>query len=182
MKTPHVLLALAFAVGLGAGNPADAAEGGAAYPARSVRMVVPFAPGGSDISARILAQKLTEKLGQPFVVENRAGASGVLGAEVVAKSTPDGYTVLFCTASHAVTAVYFKKVPYDPIRDFIPVASVGSVPFVLVTHPALPVRSIKGFVALAKARAASATSRTSCSRSTLASGSPTSATREPAPR
>jgi tripartite-type tricarboxylate transporter receptor subunit TctC len=147
-----VSLALAFAAGLGAGNPAGAAESGAAYPTRSVRMVVPFAPGGSDISARILAQKLTEKLGQPFVVENRAGASGVLGAEVVAKSTPDGYTVLFCTASHAVTAVYFKKVPYDPIRDFVPVASVGSVPFVLVTHPALPVRSIKDFVALAKAK------------------------------
>ncbi len=122
------------------------------YPNRAVRIIVPFAPGGSDIAARMLAQKLTEKLGQPFVVENRGGAAGMVGAEVAAKSVPDGYTVLFCTASHAVTAVYYKKVPYDPIRDFAPVASVGSVPFVLTTHPALPVKSIREFVALARSR------------------------------
>ena len=122
------------------------------YPARPVRMVVPFAPGGSDIVARMLAQKLSEKLGQPFVVENRGGAAGMVGAEVVAKSAPDGYTVLFCTASHAVTAVYYRKVPYDPVRDFAAVASVGSVPFVLTVHPALPVKSIREFVALARSR------------------------------
>ena len=117
-----------------------------------MRVIVPFAPGGSDIPARMLAQKLTEKLGQTFVVDNRAGAAGVVGAEIVARAPADGYTLLFCTASHAVTAVYYRKLPYDPIRDFAPVAAVGSVPFVLVTHPALPVRSIKEFVALAKAR------------------------------
>ena len=124
----------------------------AEYPARPVRMIVPFAPGGSDISARLLAQKLTEKLGQPFVVDNRGGAAGVLGTDVVAKAPPDGYTVLFCTASHAVTAVYYKKLPYDPIKDFAAVAAVGAVPFVLVTHPALPVKSVRDFVALAKSK------------------------------
>src|SRR4026208_348579 len=96
----------------------------AQYPVKSARMVVPFVPGGSDIAARMLAQKLTEKLGQSFVVENRGGAAGVLGTEIVTKSPPDGYTVLFCTASHAVTAVYYKKLPFDPVRDFAAVASV----------------------------------------------------------
>jgi len=141
--------ALVFVTLLSCTLAAGAAE---SYPNHAVRVIVPFAPGGSDIAARMLAQKLTEKLGQPFVVENRGGAAGMVGAEVAAKSAPDGYTVLFCTASHAVTAVYYKKVPYDPIRDFAPVASVGSVPFVLTTHPALPVRSIKEFVALARSR------------------------------
>jgi tripartite-type tricarboxylate transporter receptor subunit TctC len=115
-------------------------------------MIVPFAPGGSDIAARMLAQKLTEKLGQSFVIDNRGGAAGVVGTEVVAKAPPDGYTVLFCTASHAVTAVYYKKLPFDPIKDFAAVAAVGSVPFVLVTHPSLPVKSIRDFVALAKTK------------------------------
>jgi len=122
------------------------------YPTRSVRLIVPFAPGGSDIAARMLAQKLTEKTGQSFVIDNRGGAAGVLGTDIAAKSPADGYTLLFCTASHAVTAVYYKKLPFDPINDFAPVSAVGSVPFVLVTHPALPVKSIKEFVALAKAK------------------------------
>lgn len=142
-RLPVLVALLAF------GAVAGAAD---SYPVKPVRVVVPFAPGGSDIAARMLGQKLTEKLGQPFVIENRGGAAGVLGTDIAAKSPPDGYTVLFCTASHAVTAVYYRKLPYDPIRDFVPVASVGSVPFVLTTHPALPVRSIKEFVALAKSR------------------------------
>jgi tripartite-type tricarboxylate transporter receptor subunit TctC len=122
------------------------------YPARAVRVIVPFAPGGADVSARLVAQKLTEKLGQPFVIDNRPGAASVLGTDVAAKAPPDGYTLLYCTASHAVTAVYYRKLPFDPVRDFVPIAGVGSVPFVLVTHPALPVRSVKEFIALAKAR------------------------------
>ncbi|HWI15686.1 MAG TPA: tripartite tricarboxylate transporter substrate binding protein [Burkholderiales bacterium] len=122
------------------------------YPTRPVKLIVPFAPGGSDIAARMLAQKLTEKTGQSFVVDNRGGAAGVLGTDIAAKSPPDGYTLLFCTASHAVTAVYYRKLPFDPINDFAPVSAVGSVPFVLVTHPALPVKSIKEFIALGKAR------------------------------
>src|SRR5262245_29309738 len=100
----------------------------------------------------MLAQKLTEKLGQTFVVDNRAGAAGVVGAEIVAKAAPDGYTLLFCTASHAVTAVYYRKLPFDPIKDFAAVAAVGSVPFVLIAHPSLPVKSMRDFIALARSR------------------------------
>jgi tripartite-type tricarboxylate transporter receptor subunit TctC len=128
-----------------------AAEPGA-YPARAVRMIVPFAPGGADIVARMMTPKLSEKLGQSFVIENRPGAGSVLGTDLVAKAPPDGYTVLFCTASHAANAVFLKKLPYDPLRDFESVASIGAVPFVLVTHPALPVKSVKEFIAFAKAR------------------------------
>jgi tripartite-type tricarboxylate transporter receptor subunit TctC len=124
----------------------------AAYPNRPVRLIVPFAPGGSDVPARMLAQKLGEKLGQPVVVDNRPGAAGVLGTELAAKAPADGHSLIFSTGSHTVTAVYYQKLPYDAIRDFAPVASVGYVPFVLVTHPALPAASFKEFVALAKAK------------------------------
>jgi tripartite-type tricarboxylate transporter receptor subunit TctC len=117
-----------------------------------VRLIVPFAPGGSDVPARMLAQKLSEKLGQPFVVDNRPGAAGVLGADITAKAAPDGYTLLFVTASHAVTAVYYERLPFDSIRDFTPVGAVGSVPFSLAAHPSLSVSSLKEFVALAKTR------------------------------
>ena len=137
------LLAAAFCFG-----SAVAAD----YPVRPVRVIVPFAPGGSDVPARMLAVKLGEKLGQPFVVENRPGAAGVLGAELGAKAAADGYTLTFATASFAVTAVTHKKLPYDPIKDFAAIGSVGSVPFVLATHPSLPVHSVRQFVALAKAR------------------------------
>jgi tripartite-type tricarboxylate transporter receptor subunit TctC len=142
-REPVLLALLAFCAAAGAAET---------YPAKPVRVIVPFAPGGSDIAARMLGQKLTEKLGQSFVIENRGGAAGMVGTEIAAKSPPDGYTVLFCTASHAVTAVYYRKLQYDPVRDFVPVASVGAVPFVLVTHPALPVKSVREFVALAKSR------------------------------
>ena len=133
-----------------AAAPAIAAD--AAYPARPVRLIVPFAPGGSDVPARMLAQRLGDKLGQPFVVDNRPGAAGVLGTDIASKAPPDGYTLIFSTGSHTVTAVYYQKLPYDAIRDFAPVSSVGYVPFVLVTHPALPAASLKEFVALAKAK------------------------------
>ena len=142
-RIPVLAVLLVFGAAAGAAD---------SYPVKAVRVIVPFAPGGSDIAARMLGQKLTEKLGQSFVIENRGGAAGVLGTDIAAKSPPDGYTVLFCTASHAVTAVTYRKLPYDPVRDFIPVASVGSVPFVLVTHPALPVKSVRELVALGKAR------------------------------
>jgi tripartite-type tricarboxylate transporter receptor subunit TctC len=136
----------------GVAGDSDRTVGSQAYPVRPVRVIVPFAPGGSDVPARMLAQKLSEKLGQPFVVDNRPGASGVLGAAITAQATPDGYTLLFCTASHPVIAVYYRKLPFDPVRNFAPVTFVGSVPFALVTHPSLPVSSLKEFVAYAKAR------------------------------
>jgi tripartite-type tricarboxylate transporter receptor subunit TctC len=124
----------------------------ASYPARSVSIVVPFAPGGSDIVARMLAPKLSQKLGKAFIVNNRPGAGSTVGTDIVAKSEPDGHTILFCTASLASTAAYMKKLPYDPLRDLVAVAQVGAVPFVLVTHPSLPVKSVKEFIALAKKR------------------------------
>lgn len=139
--------------GLHGGAAAAASENPQAnYPSHPVRIVVPFPPGGSDVIARMLAQRLYEKLGHPFVVDNRPGAAGTLGVDVVSKAPADGYTLLFATASFPVTAVSYKKLPFDPIKDFAPIGFVGSVPFMLVTHPSLPVRSLKEFVALAKAQ------------------------------
>lgn len=120
------------------------------YPLRPVRIIVPFPPGGSDVVARMLAQKLHEKLGQPFIVDNRPGAAGTLGADIASKANADGHTLFFATASFPVTAVSFKRLPYDSARDFAPIAPVGSVPFMLVTHPSVPANSVKEFIALAR--------------------------------
>jgi tripartite-type tricarboxylate transporter receptor subunit TctC len=123
------------------------------YPSKPVRMIVPFSPGGpSDITARIVAQKLGESLGQSIIVENRAGASGMIGAEQVAKSTPDGYTLLSSASIHVIVPSMFSKMAYDPIRDFAPITVASTSPLVLVITPTLPVRNAKEFVALAKAR------------------------------
>lgn len=120
------------------------------YPTRPVTLVVPFPPGGSDTVARILGPKLKQTLGEPWVIDNRPGAAGTLGSGVVARAAPDGYTLLFATASFPVAAVFYKNLPFDSIRDFTPVAAVGSQPFVLVVHPSLPVKSVKDLIALAK--------------------------------
>lgn len=125
----------------------------AAYPARPVRIVVPFAPGGGvDVTARILAQRLTERTGQSFFVENRTGASGIIGVEHVAKSPPDGYTLLVGsqTTQAVVPAIY--KVSYDTARDFAPVTVIATSPLLIVVHPSLPVKSVKDLIALARAR------------------------------
>lgn len=123
------------------------------YPARPVRVIVPFPPGaGVDITTRLFAPRLSEALGQPVVVENRAGAAGNIGAEVVARAAPDGYTLLAAPASLAISQTLYKKLPFDLARDFQPVAMFASVPFVLVVHPSLPVRSVKELIALAKSR------------------------------
>ncbi len=120
------------------------------YPSRPVRLLIGYAPGGSDVSGRLLAQRLAEKFGQPFVIDNRPGASSILATDLLSKAPPDGYTLIYSTAAHAVTAVYYEKLPYDPIRDFTPVSRVGSVPFVLVTHPSFPATTLKEFVAVAR--------------------------------
>lgn len=123
------------------------------YPVRTIRMVVPFpAGGGSDIVARLTAQKLTAALTQPVVVDNRAGASGNIAAELVARAPPDGYTLIFANSSLAISAAVYQKLPFDPVRDLMPISMVSSYPFVLVTHPSLPVRSVRELVALGKAR------------------------------
>jgi tripartite-type tricarboxylate transporter receptor subunit TctC len=131
------------------GSPAWSQE----YPVRAIRMVVPFpAGGGSDLIARVTAQKLSSALGQQLVVDNRAGASGNIAAELVAKAAPDGYTLIFANSSLAISPALYQKLPFDPVKDLIPISMVSSYPFVLVVHPALPVRSVRELVALSKAK------------------------------
>ena len=124
------------------------------YPARPVRIIVPFpAGGGADIFARLIGRKLGENLGQSFVVDNRAGASGIIGCEAVARSAPDGYTLLMgTTGTHTTNPAVFSKLPYDSIKDFAPVSLVAESPFVLLVHPSLPVKNVKELIQLAKSR------------------------------
>jgi tripartite-type tricarboxylate transporter receptor subunit TctC len=125
------------------------------YPSKPVRIVVTVAPGGGvDLVGRIVAQKLTETIRQPFVVENRVGASGIIGTSYVAKSAPDGYTLMIGTqTNHAVIPVlYAKQVTYDGVRDFTPITTVASSPLFFVVNPAVPVRTVRDFIALAKKR------------------------------
>ena len=123
------------------------------YPDRTITLVVPFAAGGStDLVARILAQKLTEQMGQSVVVENRAGAGGNIGAAAVAKATPDGYTLLYGTIStHTLNPLMAKKSAYDPVKDFEPVGLSGNIPKVLVVNPSVPAKNVQELIALAKA-------------------------------
>ena len=123
-----------------------------AYPAHTVRIIVPFAPGGpTDVMARILAQKLTESLGQPFVVENRAGAGGNIGMGVAAKSPADGYTLIMVSSSFVVNPGLYSNVPYDAYKDFAPITLAAASPNLIVVHPAVPAKTIQELVALVKA-------------------------------
>ena len=124
------------------------------YPARPVTFVVPFAPGGgTEFLARLLGQRLEQRLGKPFVIENRPGGGGVIGALSVARAAPDGYTILMAPAPvMAINAALHKKLPYDPAVDFVPVALVVATPYVLVVAPSLPVQSVADLVELAKAK------------------------------
>ena len=123
------------------------------YPTKAVRMVVPFAAGAgsNDIMARLIAQKLGDSLGQQFVVDNRPGASGIIGCDIVAKAQPDGYTVLMMSLTFTVNPSLFKKLPYDTVKDLVPVTMVASAPLMLVVHPSIPVKSVAEFIAYAKA-------------------------------
>lgn len=128
------------------------------YPSRPIRIIVPLTQGGSnDLLARIAAERLTASLGQPAVVDNRPGANGNIGTEFVAKSAPDGHTLLMANTSHVINSILSAKLPYDPIRDFAPVALMSSVHFALVVHPSVPAHSVKEFIALARARAGALT-------------------------
>jgi len=144
--------ALAIAAVLSIGNVARADAQGA-YPTKPVRLVVPFPPGGTtDILARAIAQRYSEAFGQPFVVDNRPGAGGNIGSELVAKSPPDGYTLLMGTVgTHAINPSLYAKMPYDHVKDFVPVILVAGVPNVLVVNPSLPVNSVQELIAYAKA-------------------------------
>jgi tripartite-type tricarboxylate transporter receptor subunit TctC len=142
------LLLAVIAIDVRAQDPA------AGFPARTIRIVVPFPPGGvTDRLARMVAQKMQEHWGQPAVVENRPGASGMIAAEAVAKSAPDGYTLMMGhIGTHAINVSLFSKLPYDPVKDFAPVSLLVSVPNVLLVHPSVPANSVQELVALAKAR------------------------------
>ena len=123
------------------------------WPSRPIRMVIPLSPGGfADVPGRILAARLSSLLGYNVFVENRPGAGGTIGADFVAKSAPDGYTLLFTGTPHVISAWVYKKLPYDPLKDFEPVALVASGPYVLVVNPQLPVHSVRELIAAAKAQ------------------------------
>jgi tripartite-type tricarboxylate transporter receptor subunit TctC len=123
------------------------------YPARAVRIIVGFsAGGGTDILARSLAQKMGDSLGQPFVVENRTGANSIIGTEIVAKSAPDGYTLLFTTNIYTINPWLHRKLPYNTDTDFAPVTLAGSAPSLLAVHPSIPVKTVKELVALARSK------------------------------
>jgi tripartite-type tricarboxylate transporter receptor subunit TctC len=153
MKTTIVragATALVFTGLLGAATTVVAQQN---WPTRPVRMIVPFATGGgTDIQARVFSTKLQPLLGQQVIVDNRTGAGGNIGAELVAKAAPDGYTVLFQSASLAVNATLYSKLNYNALRDFAPVLLVSSTPLILVVHPSVPASNVKTLIALAKAR------------------------------
>jgi tripartite-type tricarboxylate transporter receptor subunit TctC len=131
-----------------------AQSGHGAYPEKPVRLIMPFPAGGSgDFVARVLAQRLTERMGQQFVVENRPGGAGTIGADAVAKARPDGYTLLLGTiSSHAINPALYPSMPYDPVADVVAVSQVVFIPNVLVVNPAVPARSVQELVSLAKAK------------------------------
>jgi tripartite-type tricarboxylate transporter receptor subunit TctC len=123
------------------------------YPTKPIRLIVPFAPGGgTDITARAIAMKLTEALGQTVVVDNRAGANGTIGADIAAKAPPDGYTLSMISSSHSVNPSIMKKLPYDLIADLAPVTQATTQPYALILHPSVAAKSVKELIALVKAK------------------------------
>ena len=148
---PGVAAAALLVVG-GAG-PARSADPVADYPNKPIRLVVPFAAGGpSDIMARALAQKMTQEWGQPVLVDNRTGASGIIGADAVAKSAPDGYTLLLSQVGDTISVSLYSKLPYNFERDFAPITLAGLTPFILVAHPSVAAKDLRDLIAAAKAR------------------------------
>ena len=132
---------------------AAGAHAASAYPDRPVRMIVPFTPGGgTDLVARMIAQKLGENLGQPVVVDNRPAVDGVVGTEIAARSQPDGYTLLQVSTSHAINVAIGRKLPYDTLKDFSPIAHTANQQLILVVNPGLPVRTVKELIALGRAK------------------------------
>jgi tripartite-type tricarboxylate transporter receptor subunit TctC len=143
-----VLAATALLAGTAIGGDALAA-----YPEKPIKVVVPYPPGGgTDVIARIVQDRLRQELGQPLVIENRGGAAGSIGTELVAKADPDGYTVLFTLNSHTINPAIYSKLPFDTAKDFEPVATVASLPQILVAHPDFPAKTVKELIELAKAK------------------------------
>jgi len=123
------------------------------YPAKEVRVVVPYSPGGgSDVTSRILAQRMSESVGRQFIIDNRAGANGIIGTEIVARAPADGYTLLFVSSPHAVNPSMYRKLPFDTLKDFAPISEVAIASSIFVVHPSLPARTVREFIVLAKSR------------------------------
>ena len=142
----RVMIGVAMTLALVASSAAQV------YPTRSIRFIAPFAAGGgSDLIARKLAQKLTEALGQPVVVDNRTGGSGVIGTDATAKAAPDGHTIMMTTPTFTVNPGLMKKLPYDPLRDFAAISLIATAPHLLAVHPSVPAKSVKEVVAIAQA-------------------------------
>ena len=134
--------------------PAGGAVAQSDYPVKAVRVIVGLAPGGgTDIQARMLSQKLSESMGRSFVVDNRTGAGGTVAYALAAKAPPDGYTLLAVASGYSITPAVYRKLPYDPIKDFAPVSLAVEAPMLLLTHPSLPVKHMKELLALLRARA-----------------------------
>ncbi len=130
-----------------------AGAGAQSYPAKAIRLIVPYSTGtATDALARLIAQKLSDGLGQQVVVDNQPGANGITGSATLTKAPPDGYTLVVFAANHVVNASLYSKLPYDTLKDFKPILRVAFAPFILVVHPSLPVKSLKEFIAFAKAR------------------------------
>lgn len=148
-STMKLIGALALSSSVLAGVQAQAQS----YPNRPIRMIVPFAPGGgTDIVARAIGQRLSEAVGQPVVIENKAGANGNIGMELAAKATPDGYTISFTSSALVINPALYKKIAYDPVRDFSPVTLATLIPFILVVHPSLPVGTVRELISYASSR------------------------------
>ena len=158
IKPCTFLLSLGFALSA-LSTPALAAD--TTYPTRPVRVLVGFTPGGtSDVVARIISRKFTDTWGQQFVVDNRAGAAGMLATEMTARAAPDGHTLIFISSTFSMQPSSTPNLPYEPTRDFAPISLVVASPYILVTHPSVEARSMKELVALAKARPGSLSSAT----------------------
>jgi tripartite-type tricarboxylate transporter receptor subunit TctC len=147
--TRHSSLVLLCVALLAAATPASAQQ----YPARPIRMIVPQSAGGStDVIARVVAQKMSEGLGQTVIVDNRPGAGSLNGIELVAHAAPDGYTLLVVAASFSINPALHKKLPFDTVRDFTPITQFATLPHILIVHPSVPVTSVKELIALARAK------------------------------
>ena len=149
MRLTHLRIMAAALLALAAGASMAQAS---AYPSRPVKLIVPFAPGGfTDVVARILGQRLSASMGQQFVIENKAGAGSTIGTEFVAKSPPDGYTLVMVSTTHVISPWIYKNMPYDPLKGFVAVSKLVDSPYVLLINPKLPARNVQEFIALAKA-------------------------------
>ena len=155
MGVPATAFAVSIAAALGLALPASslAADALKDYPNRPVRLIVPVPPGGSnDILGRFMAAKLTERLGQQVIVDNRPGADGIIGTDLAARSTPDGYTLLIVSTSYSMNPGIHKKMPFDPVKDLTPISMIGTGPNAIVVNPSFPVKTVKDLVAAAKAK------------------------------